>query len=208
MNYYIKIPDYINWLLNGSDREFMIKWLGEEVESSLLKGEQYIFNFHDSLQYNLSILPTSLLHDIDGNSAFPDWLDCELDEIEGEYRKIVDAIYSGKSKVTLIPDNKSKSEVVYHVKTENGFMIKVDDGYGYDEVHDMNDPRVAVFNNSHEAREHCEFHNEVVIDSNWKYLEQTGTYECADCFRLSRLPIDEVDDCDTCENTGEVTYND
>ena len=96
--------------------------------------------------------------------------------------------------------------VVYHVKTENGFMIKVDDGYGYDEVHDINDPRVAVFNHSHEARDFCDFHDEVVMDSNGKNLEQTGTYECADCFRLSRHPDDEVDDCDTCDNTGEVKF--
>ncbi len=105
-----------------------------------------------------------------------------------------------------IEETRKKDNVVYHVKSENGFMIKVEDGYGFDEVHDMNDPRVAVFNHDHEAKEHCEFHDEVVIDSNWKYLEQTGTYECADCFRLSRHPDDVAPDCDTCDNTGEVKY--
>jgi len=94
----------------------------------------------------------------------------------------------------------------YHVKTENGFMIKVEGGYGYDEVHDMNDHRVAIFNHDHEAKEHCEFHDEYVIDSNWKYLEKDGTYgtECGDCFRLSRHPDDVSPDCDTCDNSGEV----
>lgn len=113
-------------------------------------------------------------------------------------------LYLGDIAETRKVDGNDK--VAYHVKSENGFMIKVEGGYGFDEVHDMNDPRVAVFNHDHEAKEHCEFHDEVVIDSNWKYLEQTGTYECADCFRLSRHPDDVAPDCDTCDNTGEVKY--
>ena len=59
----------------------------------------------------------------------------------------------------------------YYVKSsECGFMLNKEDGFIYDEVWDINNPRAAIFNNKKFAMGLCDFEDESVIDEKYNYL--------------------------------------
>ena len=101
---------------------------------------------------------------------------------------------------------------MYYVKMEVWFDYQFliynpdDNSYGYDD-HDGKYSK-AEFKTLDEAVKWCEESDEIVVDENGEIVHQGIV--CCDCHGdwIYQFPgEDELDDCETCNNTGTVEVN-